>query len=387
MQDHRGAIEAFDAVLRVNPALAIAQGAKAREELAAGDASAAPRADDACLETSPRPRAASQTGTRASREKGSATRWRRSRGLIVIDAQAPGGYERLAEALHARGQPEESIRTALGQAWQRTPEAQRAVARERGEVALDLSLGDFAAASEGLARWESLVAASPDEWDHVEPARLRMQVALETARPREAVKIADAYDQRRAAWTPDDLREEPTIYTRQTTARALAIPPGAVAAGRAKWLADGGGAGQAAHARRGGGPPARVGLRIRGDGGDSGRRGRRRSLRCPGTRRRGARARTTPPTTRSARPSSSRGVRRTRASLSSAPLGRALGWRSRSRIRKRGFIWGAPRGDEGHRGGVRGVWEDRRGVGAARPRSVTLDAARGRASALRCPGR
>ncbi len=388
MQDHRGAIEAFDGVLRVDPALAIAHGAKAREELAAGDASAAARSDDACLEMSPAATSCVVDRYAAVAREGKCDAMEAlARRLIGIDAQAPGGYERLAEALHARGQPEESVRTALGQSWQRTPEAQRAVARERGQVALDLARGDFTAASEGLARWESLVATSPDEGDHLEPARLQMLVALETARPRDAVKIADGYDQPRAAWPPDDLRDAPTIYTLQARVRALAIPHGAVVATRAKWLAGEEERGTRFAQSGGRTACARGSSRTRRSRGRRATR-RRRSRRCPGTRRLEARARTTPRTTRSAGRSSSRGGSTTRSSSWGAPRDRASGWKTRSRTRKRSSTWArsarrrrTPRGACAAYAKVVATWA------SARPRSVTLDAARARSSALRCPPR
>ena len=237
MRDFRRALEALDAALTSDPGIASAYRLKGRELLYLDDAAAATKTYEECLRVSPAATWCIKDLDDLDSNEGRCEEAEQlSRRLIALDPQSARGYVRLAGAVYGRAQPIESARVALEQAWQRTPPSRRKVLELSGRYDLDVLVGDLASADERLVAWEKEIAASPDEWDHTEPLHARMQLALEMGRKDAAAKLAADYVKRRAAWTPDDFREDPTIFALETRYRAGALARDAMGRERAEWL-------------------------------------------------------------------------------------------------------------------------------------------------------
>jgi serine/threonine-protein kinase len=238
MWDYRRALTAFDDALKVDPSIASAYRFKAREQLRLDDAVNARKTYDACLAVSHAATWCVDDLNDLSSNEGSCEEAEQlSRQLIALDPHSARGFARLAAAVYGIHKPIEGARGALEQEWQRTPAPQRKTEELSGAYRLAVLVGDFNAASERLNAWERESAASPDEWDHTLPFRYQMLLAIEMGKGSEAARLADEYVKRRAAWTPDDFREEPTIYALQTMYRTGSIPRDVMQAERAAWLA------------------------------------------------------------------------------------------------------------------------------------------------------
>jgi serine/threonine-protein kinase len=237
MRDHKRALVALEDTLARDPMFASAYRLRGREQFALGERDAARVTYKQCLDRSPAPTwCINDLADLDSNEGKCDDAEQLARSLIALDPQSAQGYVRLARAVYGKGDPIEGARVALTQAYLRVPKTLEKVETLSGDHRLAVLEGNFVAAEEALKSWEKEIAANPDEWDHARPLHSRMLLLLETGKQAEAAKLADEYLKRRAAWTPDDFREDPTIYALATKYRAGAMPREAMAQQRAQWL-------------------------------------------------------------------------------------------------------------------------------------------------------
>jgi len=115
-----------------------------------------------------------------------------ARKLIVLDGDAPGGYFRLATALHAEGAPMEAVRAALEMRWDKGLEEDREDRHRWDLIRLALLTGDFEAARDQLVLTTEAHKNDPDMNVHVDSAYWLCHVHLESGDPEAATAVADA---------------------------------------------------------------------------------------------------------------------------------------------------------------------------------------------------
>jgi serine/threonine-protein kinase len=114
----------------------------------------------------------------------------------------------LAQALAARGKPEAAVREALKLRWAALPPDARKHKEPEETAALALLGGDFAAAERTAVEIDAAAEPSRRESDHGAAARRLAEIYLETGRPADAGRVAEAYLGRRDAWDPDVRPED-----------------------------------------------------------------------------------------------------------------------------------------------------------------------------------
>jgi serine/threonine-protein kinase len=114
-----------------------------------------------------------------------------------------GPHHHLANAQIALGTPIEAVRETLAQGWARTPASDRASLEPQDRAALAVLVGDFAGAEASIDALEKAVADDPDDDPHATVASLRVQLLDEEGRVAEMGDVADAFMRRRAGWTAD----------------------------------------------------------------------------------------------------------------------------------------------------------------------------------------
>ncbi|MBI2389916.1 MAG: protein kinase [Deltaproteobacteria bacterium] len=217
------ALSAADRALALDPSCAEALYVKGTAQAYLGTFDAALASFGACLDLSP-----SAVDCRLSRDaifeqQGQCGRVEEdARTLIVREPSSPLGYAQLARALAALGRPPAAVREVLEQRWARLAP----VDRERGEledrVRLDLISGDFAAAERHVAMLHRLVEGEPIERPHAMATLFAIDVFEETGRIAEAGALAHAHLERQAAWIGEPGRDDLAIAA-DPTPRLLSV--------------------------------------------------------------------------------------------------------------------------------------------------------------------
>jgi serine/threonine-protein kinase len=164
------------------------------------------------------------------------------RRMLAAGGDAAEAYDYLASALAAQRAPAATVREALHLHTAALPEASRRRGELEGAVRLALLSGDFAAAEQSARALAALADASPSESEHAAPARWLAQILEETGRRQEAGRVAEEYLARRAAWQPDPRAEDfamardPAPLLIAEARRAGAITAADAAAQRDAWL-------------------------------------------------------------------------------------------------------------------------------------------------------
>jgi serine/threonine-protein kinase len=152
-----------------------------------------------------------------------------------------GPQHHLANAQIALGRPMEGVMETLAQEWARTPAADRASLEAQDRASLAVLNGDFAAAEASIDALEKLAASDPSEDPHATVASLRVQLLDEEGRTAEMGEVADAFLRRRAGWTADtriddwELAKDVTMRMNDALLRAGKITRVAYVAKRAAW--------------------------------------------------------------------------------------------------------------------------------------------------------
>jgi serine/threonine-protein kinase len=171
-----------------------------------------------------------------------------ARQLIASSEEPLHGYEILANALAARGQPIETVRESLRQAEDASRTLPAVKASELHKMSVGLSgmaaifEGDFVAAEQIARTYAPLVASSKRQSAHGGLAAGLAQILEETGRPAEAAQVALDFLDRRDAWEPDPSAEDMALLRDATpillrvAARGGRISPAELAARRDPWL-------------------------------------------------------------------------------------------------------------------------------------------------------
>jgi eukaryotic-like serine/threonine-protein kinase len=164
-----------------------------------------------------------------------------ARSMIVRTPHSSLGYENLAIALFARGRPLAAVRSALEQAWLRTPENVREKNRRFQEARLSFATGRFADAEESSLKYLRDAKLDPSSEAHLVPAALLIDIYKETGRLKDAGRIAAETLAGLDAWLRPieaSIYGDPTITLLDAQRRAKMISDMEFEARRAAWLGD-----------------------------------------------------------------------------------------------------------------------------------------------------
>ncbi len=227
----------FGELVARDPAFALAWRMRGRALVLMDDIPGGRAAYDECLKLSPSARACLTDIALLQQTEGKCGELEAtSRQLIAVSPWHEGSYYFLADALAGQGQPLEAIRAVLEQKRNHLPEAERADALLTDEAALALITGDFAGADRRYADLEHTRSTDPDDASHFDRIYARILIALETGRNADALKLADAYLRRRAAWTSNPLQLDPAIHVYVAQLAAGGLERSAYTALRDQWL-------------------------------------------------------------------------------------------------------------------------------------------------------
>jgi serine/threonine-protein kinase len=158
------------------------------------------------------------------------------RRVISLQRATEEDYADLASFLFAKGEPIESVRGALEQRYAALPEGDRDVQRHHDAATLAMLRGDFDGADAELRVVEAAAAKSHDEDDHVLVAMYRARLAEETGRVADARRVAEAYLNERASWSPSQGDDYSMVFV-GVLRRIGAIGRDEFVAKRDAWLA------------------------------------------------------------------------------------------------------------------------------------------------------
>jgi serine/threonine-protein kinase len=147
-----------------------------------------------------------------------------SRRLIAIGPDAPESYQWLANALVSQGRPLEGVRVALEQSEAREEPEEKAAAHHRHEAELAAGRGDFVTADAEARAWLDATHET-NEVAHLLPMLFRMNVQLEAGQPSAVAEIGAMYLRQRWGWTPDASGIDPRVYVYRVLAQAGAMTP------------------------------------------------------------------------------------------------------------------------------------------------------------------
>ncbi len=210
--DDEGAKEAYEAAVRLDPGFVPALAALAGTERNLGRPQEALAATERCIKQSPvattcvetRYRLLSEIGE-CGRAREEAVHWR------ALDPQSPAAAAALARALHATGAPRPGVEEALARSWALTPEAKRAPREQWDRMLLAIVDGQLGPADDLARTYEAQLPAGADQFDHAQPARVRINVLYESEQTEAAVKAAHGYLDRMDAWAAYPFATDPSI--------------------------------------------------------------------------------------------------------------------------------------------------------------------------------
>jgi tetratricopeptide (TPR) repeat protein len=165
-----------------------------------------------------------------------------ARRWIARDPEDYYAYQMLAKALFAQGKSRETVMAALEQKWARLAPERRPRLEVDDRIRLDIVSGDFASATRRAMDLEQRVASDPDELAHSEPALFLVQIYRETGDLSQAQRTAEQYMQRREAWVSphrvDDkaIFEDPQPAMLSTLLHTGVLPAAAFEERRTQWI-------------------------------------------------------------------------------------------------------------------------------------------------------
>ena len=235
--DYRGAIAAFEGALRIDPELGAAWAQLGRAQVYDDDLKAARATFTRCIEVSSGSTtclgalvALSSTGGECEQMESLSER------LVALEPGTPDWHRSLATARLALGRGIDTTRKALDRYAALRPAAERPVENLANDTLLATLAGDFVQAERTARAWEESVAGASEELAHLDPSRTRMLIALEAGRNAEATALADAYLHRLSGWTPNDRVWSTSIYAVQVKYWSGGLSRAQMKAARQRWL-------------------------------------------------------------------------------------------------------------------------------------------------------
>jgi serine/threonine-protein kinase len=210
--DVAAALEAFDAAIAIDPSFAQAWSTKGGCLAYLGRFDDARAAIDRAARTSPtatealtyRAQIDEQSG-RCADEEADVRKW------LSRDPDDWYAYHYLARALAAEGKPLDTVRTALEQKWVRLDPAQRDKRAGIDRALVDMLSADFLSAEKYVEGVEKLLASEPGAQAHAESLTMLLHIAEETGRPERARAVAEKYLARKDAWAPPHRVDDVSI--------------------------------------------------------------------------------------------------------------------------------------------------------------------------------
>jgi serine/threonine-protein kinase len=144
------------------------------------------------------------------------------RRIMAKDPDRTTGYLNVAQALASEHGATESVAEALRQRWARTSSVSRPRIELLDTLHLAILRGDFVAADRFAHDLERLLADEPNVLDHGLPAREIAEIAVETGKAADAARVAMRFLDRQSAWTRDLLHDDDTLFA-DVTVPMLAI--------------------------------------------------------------------------------------------------------------------------------------------------------------------
>jgi serine/threonine-protein kinase len=237
--DHEGAKTAFEAALRIDDGFAPALAALAKSHASTGDMAQALAATERCVKRSVVASICVQArydlfvfAGECKRAREEASNWG------SLEPQSPLPFASLARALHADGAPRPSIEEVLSRRWSLLSPEKRKEEETWDRALLAVLDGDFAKADELAKEHDAALPVTADSWDHARPARLRVNLAIETERMVEAAKIARAFLDRVDAWPRFAFAPDPTLDFYEPLYRAGELTKTELDEKRAEWMAN-----------------------------------------------------------------------------------------------------------------------------------------------------
>ncbi|MDF2694224.1 MAG: serine/threonine protein kinase [Labilithrix sp.] len=235
--DHEGARTAFEAAIRLDDGFIPALAAMAKTERSLGNIAEGLALTDRCIKRSPV--AATCVETRfdllfaageCTRAKEEATRWG------SLEPQSPRPFASLARALHADGAPRPSVEEVLSRRWTLVSTDARKQAEVWDRALLAVLDGDFVRADDLAREFDAGLPHTADSYDHAEPARLRINVLMETDRMKEAAKTARSFLDRMPAWASYAFAPDPSLSFYEPIYRAGEMTKKELDGQRSDWL-------------------------------------------------------------------------------------------------------------------------------------------------------
>ena len=236
--DHEGAKTAFTAAVRLDESFIPALAAMAKTSMNLGNVAEGLATTERCIERSPV--AATCVETRyellfaageCKRAKDEAIRWG------SLEPQSPRPFASLARALHADGAPRPSVEEVLSRRWSLVPTDAKKQSELWDRALLAVLDGDFARADDLAREYDAALPHTADAYDHAEPARLRVNVLMETDKMKDAAKAARAFLDRMAAWPSYPFAPDPSITFLEPLYRSGEITKRELDEKREDWLA------------------------------------------------------------------------------------------------------------------------------------------------------
>jgi serine/threonine protein kinase/tetratricopeptide (TPR) repeat protein len=237
------ALEAFDGALGIDPGFALAASSRG------GCLAYAGRADEA--------RAALESATRLSpgateplwylveldeQQGRCADEEAHVRTWLSRDPSDWFGYDYLARALAAEGKPASTVLTAFEQKWVRLAPDHRAKIEPMDRAYLDVATGDFADAEQRIQELQRKLATESGAQAHAESQALLVRLAEESGQPARARAVAEEFLARKDAWAPSHRVDEVSIFLDAVPvmlgvlARVGGLTPAGLEQRRADWL-------------------------------------------------------------------------------------------------------------------------------------------------------
>lgn len=200
--------EAYDTVLRLDPQFGYAWWARANAFFRVNDTASARTALDRCLAASPRSTLCLLLRTRVDAREGRCEEMERDARLVVaLENGGDFGLAHLENALTARGADRAAVEETIHARAVGVPnERLRRKTEHFDRACLDAAYGDFDAAERELRAFADLVKDEPFAQEHVRWTALLVDVLEERGDDMGAARVADDYLKRRAAWRSAALR-------------------------------------------------------------------------------------------------------------------------------------------------------------------------------------
>ena len=241
----RAALATAEREAALDPALVSPRGVVGLLRAYVGDLAGADSALDDCLARMPRAFICLVYRRQLSEQRGACANIADdARHIIAIDPGDATGYAMLARAMADLDRERSAIEETLRQAWSRAPAARADAMRLGDSMRVAVLFGDFVEAARLGDELTKSLASNGDETTHATAERFRVELALETGQTSAGAKLARDFLGRHEAWARTPFAEDISLSEDAVPEMlAAACDGGAMSAdacdrARGAWLAD-----------------------------------------------------------------------------------------------------------------------------------------------------